>query len=48
MHPLQPALRRSWPLFLGGLALLLTACPGVSGGGNGGRAANLELYAQSE
>ena len=36
MHPLQPALRRFWPLFLGGLALLLTACPGVSGGGNGG------------
>ena len=35
MHPLQPALRRFWPLFLGGLALLLTACPGVSGGNNG-------------
>ena len=36
MHPLQPALRRFWPLVVGASALLLTACPGVSGNGNSG------------
>ena len=35
MHHLRPTLRRFWPLVLGALALLLTACPGISGGSTG-------------
>ena len=48
MHSLQPALRRFWPLFLGGLALLLTACPGVSGGGNNSSAPQITSFTASQ
>ena len=33
---LKPVLKRFWPLTLGALALLLTACPGITGGGGSG------------